>query len=97
TPAAKMREQVPEEVSKERLYRLIELQNRISLERNQELIGSEQELLVEGPSKNDPDKLTGRTRGNKLVHFVGPKDLAGQIVTVRITDAQTWNLFGELI
>ncbi len=97
TPAAKMQEQVPEAVRKDRLLRLIELQNRISLERNQELIGGEQELLVEGPSKNDPDKLTGRTRGNKLVHFVGAEGLTGQIVQVRITDAQTWNLFGELI
>ncbi len=97
TPAAKMLEQVEEAVSKERLQRLNELQARISMERNQELIGSQQELLVEGPSKNDPSRLTGRTRGNKLVHFIGPEELSGQLVPVRITQAQTWNLFGELI
>lgn len=97
TPAAKMLEQVPEAVSKERLQRLNELQARISMERNQELVGSQQELLVEGPSKNDPSRLTGRARGNKLVHFVGPEELSGQLVQVRITQAQTWNLFGELV
>lgn len=97
TPAAKMLEQVEETVSKERLQRLNELQARISMERNQELIGSQQQLLVEGPSKNDPSRLTGRTRGNKLVHFVGEEELSGQLVQVRITQAQTWNLFGELI
>ncbi|NLY54695.1 MAG: tRNA (N6-isopentenyl adenosine(37)-C2)-methylthiotransferase MiaB [Firmicutes bacterium] len=97
TPAARMLDQVPEVVSKERLQRLNALQTRISLERNQQLVGTEQEILVEGPSKNDPGKLTGRTRGNKLVHFVGEPQLAGQLVHVRITAAQTWNLFGELI
>lgn len=96
TPASKMREQVPEAVSKERLQRLNQLQASISMECNRELIGSQQEVLVEGPSKNDPDKLTGRTRGNKLVHFEGPEELFGKIVQVSITQAQTWNLFGEL-
>jgi tRNA-2-methylthio-N6-dimethylallyladenosine synthase len=91
-----MREQVPEAVSKERLQRLNQLQASISMECNRELIGSQQEVLVEGPSKNDPDKLTGRTRGNKLVHFEGPEELFGKIVQVSITQAQTWNLFGEL-
>ncbi len=97
TPAAKMLEQVADAVSKERLQRLNELQARISMERNQELISSEQQILVEGPSKNDPSRLTGRTRGNKLVHFVGSEHLIGKIVRVRITQAQTWNLLGELI
>lgn len=97
TPASKMSEQVSGAVSKERLQRLNQLQTRISMERNQALIGSRQELLVEGPSKNDPDKLTGRTRGNKLVHFAGSEELSGRLVQVRITQAQTWNLFGELI
>lgn len=97
TPAARMTNQVEPTVSKERLTCLIATQNRISLERNQELVGSVQELLVEGPSKNNPEMLTGRTRGNKLVHFRGPADLRGEIVSVRIDAAQTWNLFGSLV
>lgn len=97
TPAAKMQNQVKRDVSKDRLQCLINTQNRISLEKNQELVGTVQELLVEGPSKTDPDKLTGRTQGNKLVHFEAADDLRGQLVQVRIESAQTWNLFGKLI
>ncbi len=97
TPAAKMQEQVKREVSKDRLQCLINTQNRISLEKNEQLVGTVQELLVEGPSKTDPDKLTGRTSGNKLVHFVSADDLRGQLVQVRIEAAQTWNLFGKLL
>lgn len=96
TPAAKMREQVAAAVSKERLLCLINTQNRIGLEKNQQLVGSRQEVLVEGPSKNDPDRLTGRTRGNKLVHFPGNPDLVGRLVQVHIEAAQTWNLLGRI-
>lgn len=96
TPAAKMLEQVAQVVSKERLLCLINTQNRIGLEKNQALIGSLQEVLVEGPSKNDPARLTGRTRGNKLVHFPGNPGLRGQLVQVRIESAQTWNLIGAI-
>lgn len=97
TPAAKMAEQVDQSTSKERLLQLNDLQAQISLEANQELLGKQEELLVEGPSRTDPSRLTGRTRGNKLVHFEGPQDLVGSIVPVRIIRAQTWNLFGELL
>ena len=97
TPAAEMLHQVPEEISKDRLQRLIDAQANISRECNQRLLGSVQEILVEGPSKTDPEKLTGRTRGNKLVHFSGSTRLVGQIVSVRIREAQTWYLMGELV
>ena len=96
TIAAKMENQVPEEVKKERIYRLIELQNRISLQRNRALVGSIQEVLVEGPSQTDPDKYMGRTRGNKLVIFAGPAE-RGRLMRVRITEAKTWSLHGELM
>ncbi|MGI6559236.1 MAG: tRNA (N6-isopentenyl adenosine(37)-C2)-methylthiotransferase MiaB [Limnochordia bacterium] len=96
TVAAKMEDQVPEEVKKERIYRLIELQNRISLERNRVLTGSIQEVLVEGPSQTDPDKYMGRTRGNKLVIFTGAAE-RGRLVPVKITEARTWSLHGELM
>jgi len=96
TPAAKW-EQVDEEVKKERFQRLLELQNRISWERNQELLGSVQEVLVEGVSKTNAERLTGRTRGNKIVVFEGSEELIGQLVQVRICEAPTWFLVGEVI
>lgn len=96
TVAAKMEDQVPEEVKKDRIYRLIELQNRLSLQRNRSLVGSIQEVLIEGPSQTDPGKYTGRTRGNKLVIFTGPAD-RGLLMPIRITEAQTWSLHGELM
>jgi len=97
TPAASMLDQVASGVSKQRLLQLIETQNEIALEQNQALVGSLQSVLVEGPSKNDPERLTGRTRGNKLVHFPGEDGLRGQLVTVRIDAAQTWNLMGTIV
>jgi len=97
TPAANMKDQVPEEVKKERLNRLMELQDRISKEINEELRGREVEVLVEGTSQKEGRFLTGRTRTNKLVLFPGAEELMGQLVTVRITRPQTWNLYGELV
>jgi tRNA-2-methylthio-N6-dimethylallyladenosine synthase len=69
TVAATMEDQVPHDVVTERFNRLAEAQHRISLERNEAHVGEIMEVLVEGPSKKNPDKLTGRTRTNKLVHF----------------------------
>ncbi|MFY9603231.1 MAG: tRNA (N6-isopentenyl adenosine(37)-C2)-methylthiotransferase MiaB, partial [bacterium] len=82
TPAAKMKEQVPEDVKKERLNRLMELQDRISRDINEELRGKELEVLVEGTSKKEEKILTSRTRTNKLVLFPGEEDLMGELVTV---------------
>ncbi len=97
TPAAGMEDSVPDEVKKDRLNRLMALQNRISLEKNLALEGKVVELLVEGESKTNPDVLSGRTRTNKLVHFAGDKSLIGQFVNVRITEAKTWTLRGEIV
>ena len=97
TPAAEMKEQLPAEVKKERLRRLMDLQNEISLRSNQKLLGKVVEVLVEGESKTNEDKLTGRTRTNELAVFPGPKNLEGKLVPVRIVEAGTWTLTGELI
>ncbi|RKD24305.1 tRNA (N6-isopentenyl adenosine(37)-C2)-methylthiotransferase MiaB [Ammoniphilus oxalaticus] len=97
TPAEGMEDDIPEEVKKERLQRLMSVVNRISREKNEALRGEIVEVLVEGESKNNPDVLSGRTRGNKLVHFVGPKDCIGKFVHVKITEPQTWALKGELM
>lgn len=98
TPAARLSETTPEEAKKERLLQLIELQNRISFERNQALIGSLQEVLIEGTSQKKQEIWSGRTSHNKLVHFqpdvkVHPGDLA----LVRIKAAKTFTLEGELL
>ena len=96
TPAADMECQIEDEVKKERLHRLMDLQNKISLEKNMELVGSNIEVLVESLSKTDNSRLTGRSRTNKIVNFSGDKSLIGKIVNVKITKAQTWNLVGEI-
>lgn len=96
TPAAKM-EQVPEEVKSERIQRLIELQNKISLENNQQEEGKIFEVLVEGETKSNPDLLAGRTRTNKLVIFPGPIKLTGTLAQVKITKGRPNLLEGELV
>ena len=94
TPAARFADHVPEEVKKERIYRLIELQNKISAEHIQGLVGTKQEVLVEG---TDGQGLVGRTRTNRQVHFAGSQELMGELVTVEITEAGTWTLRGRVV
>lgn len=95
TPAARMPFQVEENIKKERLQRLMELQNRISREINENLVGQIVDGLVEGFSKNNPSKLSARTRTNKIIIFEGDPDLMGRIIPFKIKEAQTWNLLGE--
>jgi tRNA-2-methylthio-N6-dimethylallyladenosine synthase len=97
TPAAKMVDNVPMEVKKERLQRLNALVNEISARKMKEYEGKVVEVLVEGESKNNPDVLAGYTRKNKLVNFIGPKSAIGKLVKVRITEAKTWTLNGEMV
>jgi tRNA-2-methylthio-N6-dimethylallyladenosine synthase len=97
TPAAKNPDQIPEEVMKERFDRLLALQNTISREINEELLGSEVEVLVEGLSKSSKTTYTGRTRENKIVNFKGSPELVGKLVRVKIDTIQTWSLSGKLI
>jgi tRNA-2-methylthio-N6-dimethylallyladenosine synthase len=97
TPAAKMEDNVPMEVKKERLQRLNALVNEISAKKLKEYEGKIVEVLVEGESKNNPDVLAGYTRKNKLVNFTGPKSAIGKLVKVRITEAKTWTLNGEMV
>ncbi len=97
TPAAGMPGQIPLEVKKERLKRLMDLQNDISLAVNRELVGTETEVLVEGESKNDANKMMGRTRTNKIVIWDRTgREQAGDLVAVTIDAAQTWVLKGSL-
>lgn len=95
TPAAEMDEMVSEEVKHERFNRLVNLVNEISAKKNREYDNEIVEVLVEGTSKNDENKLMGRTRTGKLVNFEGSKENIGNLVKVKITKAQSFSLYGE--
>lgn len=98
TPAERYETQVPDEVKHERFNRLIELLNNISERKNRDYKDRIVEILVEGYSKNDETKLTGRTRTGKLVNFSGGDiSLKGKLVNVKIIEPQTWTLQGELV
>lgn len=97
TPAAEMDNQVEDAVKHQRLNRLMELQNSISLEINQQLVGRTLEVMVEGPSHTYETVWNGRTDTNKLVlwQYTG-KEKPGDLVKVKIQQAQTWILKGTL-
>jgi len=97
TKAARLSDQVPSEVKKERLLQLNEIQYNIALEANRRFEGKDVEVLVEGPSKTNPRKLTGRTRTNRIVVFEGKPDLVGRLVMVRVREAKTFTLLGEAV
>lgn len=96
TPAEKRKDQIPQDAKKDRLLRLNDAVNRISLEKNLAYIGRNVEVLVEGVSKNRTDVLTGRTDTNKTVNLKGDSDLIGKIATVEITNAHSWSLEGRV-
>jgi tRNA-2-methylthio-N6-dimethylallyladenosine synthase len=93
TEAATMPEQVPDEVKAERIERLIELCQRVALERNAARVGRVEQVLVEGPSRTDPALLRGRTRRNTTVNFAGDAQ-PGELVDVRIEGATSTTLRG---
>ena len=95
TPAAKMENQVPDALKHERLEKLMAVQNEISREINDQFLDTVQEVMVEGPSKNDAAMWSGRTRTNKLVIFPHGAEQAGDFVQVKITHPQTWVLKGQ--
>lgn len=97
TPAAKMKDNVPMEVKKERLQRLNAVVNEISAKKLKAYEGQIVDVLVEGESKNNPEVLAGYTEKSKLVNFRAPKSAIGKIVKVKITKAKTWTLDGEMV
>ncbi len=96
TKAAQL-ERLPESVTGERFERLLALQTEISNRKNQVYKDTVQTVLVEGRSKTDASRLTGRTERGRLVHFEGDDSLIGQFAKVRITRAETYALYGEII
>ena len=97
TPAEKFEDQIEESEKHRRFDILVSAVNEISEKKNKVYQDRVEKVLVDGVSKNDKSTLTGRTDGFKLVNFAGKKELIGSIVDVKITDAKTFSLFGEVV
>lgn len=95
TPAAAMADQVPDDLKEARNAELLALLEANSNRRNAKLLGTTQEVLVEGPDRKGRGYM-GRTRGNRIVHFAASDRLVGELVPVRITRASTAVLYGEV-
>jgi tRNA-2-methylthio-N6-dimethylallyladenosine synthase len=93
TEAAAMADQVPDELKRDRIERLVEVVQRVAAERNAGRVGMVEEVLVEGPSRTDPELLRGRTRRNTTVNFTGDA-AAGDLVSVEIANATSTTLAG---
>ena len=97
TPAAKMDDPVPRSEKQKWFDRLCDAQNRISEEIHAGYVGDTLRCLIDGESDDSRWPLTARTAGGRLVHLVGSPDAVGAYRDVRITDSNTWALFGELV
>ena len=95
TPAAGMPNPVPVEEREERMQRLLATVNEVAGRRYARLVGQRVEILVEGPSKRNPARLTGRTRCNKIVVFEGSPRHVGQVMELRIVRAGSFTLYGD--
>jgi tRNA-2-methylthio-N6-dimethylallyladenosine synthase len=95
TPASTMPDQVPEQVREERLQRLLSTVNEVGGCRYQALVGSHVQVLVEGPSKRNPERYTGRTRCNKIVVFEGSERHRGQVMDMRVERAGSFTLYAQ--
>lgn len=97
-PAARFSDKIPDTVSNERFSTLLEIQTGFTLNKNEALVGTTQEVLVDGLSKRSPDQLTGRTACNRVVNFENYDDSrvrVGQILPVRIVKAFSHSLIGQ--
>ncbi len=94
--AEKMGKPVPRDVALERFDRLLSLQDSVRASNTAMELGKVYQVLVEGVSKSDETRLSGRTRTNKLIHFPGPEKLVGQFVWVRISKTLAHSMLGEL-
>ena len=97
TPAAKMKNDLTEEEKEDRLHRLNEIVNRYSKESNERMLNTIQKVLVTGVSEKDSNKVCGYTENMKLVNVTAPMDTIGQIINVKITEAKSFSLDGEII
>ncbi|MDB4223019.1 tRNA (N6-isopentenyl adenosine(37)-C2)-methylthiotransferase MiaB [Granulosicoccus sp.] len=97
TPAASLQDETPMTVKKERLARLQAQITKQAAAISEAMVGSVQRVLVDRPSKKDPDKISGRTENNRVVNFSGDHALIGHFADVRITEALPNSLRGELV
>jgi tRNA-2-methylthio-N6-dimethylallyladenosine synthase len=97
TPAANLHDEVPASVASERLQRLQAAINANARRISEAMVGTVQRVLVEGPSARDPEELTGKTENMRNVNFPGHPRLIGQFVDLRITEARTNSLRGEVV
>ena len=97
TPAAKMPDQVPEDVVKDRFNRLLNVVNEISKEKTLKLQGTVQEVLVEEENKKIEGFVSGRLSNNSVVHFKGDVSLIGKLVNVNLKEAKGFYYMGEMV
>ncbi len=97
TPAAKMEGHIPEELKHVRFERVLKVFNGIVIEQNRKMAGKTVEVLVESRSQKNPEVLTGRDEGNRIVNFKGDPEDIGRMVQVRITEPKSFSLFGEKV
>ena len=97
TIAAKMDNQIPDDIKHERFQRLLDILNPIFYENTKKYKNKIVEVLVEDISKTNENVLSGRTRTNKLVHFEGNKELIGKFVDVKVTDFKTFTMEGKIV
>jgi tRNA-2-methylthio-N6-dimethylallyladenosine synthase len=97
TPAASLPDDIPLAAKKERLMRLQELVNEQAARISRGMVGGTERVLVEGPSRKDPNQLAGRTENNRVVNFDGPGRLIGEFVDVVITEALSHSLRGRAL
>jgi tRNA-2-methylthio-N6-dimethylallyladenosine synthase len=95
TPAAGMPDQVPLKIREERNHRLLETINEIGKRKYDAFVGRRTQILVEGPSRKNPARMTSRTRCNKIVVFEGSERHRGQLLDVKITRAGSFTLYGD--
>jgi len=97
TPAAAMTDAVPELIVRERLQRLMNVQNEITRSYSESLIGQRIEVLVEGLSRTNDQVLAGRSRTNRVVLLQGSPEWIGQSVVAYVESANTWTIYGRLL
>ena len=96
TPAASMPDPYTREDKQKHFDKLTELANRISGEKHAEYIGKVAKVLVDGETGKEEYNLSSRTNGGRLVHLKGNKELIGKFINVKITDGNTWALYGKV-
>ncbi|ALS98112.1 tRNA (N6-isopentenyl adenosine(37)-C2)-methylthiotransferase MiaB [Lacimicrobium alkaliphilum] len=97
TPAADVPDDVSEDTKKQRLQLLQQRITQQAMRIARNMLGTEQRILVEGPSKKNPMELSGRTENNRVVNFEGSPDMIGEFVDVKIVDVFANSLRGELV